>query len=407
MAPKLSGVVGNGEEKEDDCQVQPQKPVHACPLPFGNLYLVFEYVPHDLSGMLDSGFVFSPAQVRRVARQLVVGLARLHSQGIIHRDIKSANILLTHDCVVKIADFGLARVVGRSDRGDDSDYGGMFDLSANFTGVAVAPPPPPPLTNNVVTLWYRAPELLLGSTRYSNKIDIWSAGCVVAELQLRRPLFGGKTELEQLDMICRLVGTPTVESYPSMFDLPLFNQHLANMRYYQPTFVGFTGGEKGSRAGRLSPAVHTCLFEQCLVINPASRWSADQILAGPFFCEDESVREAESLADILISSSENDAAFHEFQIKLKKKELSRQRKEAAAVQNAESGCIGSGSTATMDVCDTCSDTVSPTAHVERNGASSVDGSSEGGDDSPIVIRSFKTHTSDTNLQRHAQKRKLR
>ena len=147
----------------------------------GNLYLVFEYVARDLSGLLDSRYAFTVGQVKHIMRQLFVGLEHLHALGVIHRDIKTANILLTHDCVVKIADFGLARTVHPSpatatatagEEWFDLDSGGASAPAAPVSATAAAP-----LTNNVVTLWYRSPELLLGK---EPRCDVLVCFCIVS-----------------------------------------------------------------------------------------------------------------------------------------------------------------------------------------------------------------------------------
>ena len=123
----------------------------------GSFYLVFEYLKHDLQGMINMKLDFSMAQIKCIMLQVLQGVAYLHQKHVIHRDIKGANILLSSKGEVKLADFGLARIF----------YPG--DERVNYT-------------NRVVTLWYRAPELLLGARNYSEAVDMWSVGCVFAEL---------------------------------------------------------------------------------------------------------------------------------------------------------------------------------------------------------------------------------
>ena len=111
----------------------------------------------------------------------------MHTGNVIHRDIKPSNILLNSECLVKLADFGLARSI-------DSD-----NNSNNI------------LTEYIATRWYRAPEILLGSTRYSKAVDMWSVGCILGELLGGKPMFPGTSTLNQLDRICELTGMPTQE----------------------------------------------------------------------------------------------------------------------------------------------------------------------------------------------------
>jgi cyclin-dependent kinase 12/13 len=127
----------------------------------GSTFLVFDYMIHDFAGLFKSKRVFSLPETKCIVRQLLEGVAYLHARKILHRDIKSANILLNDEGQVKLADFGLGRKV-------------------HFENV---------FTYKVVTLWYRAPELILGCKNYSDKIDVWSIGCVVAEFFLGEVLF--------------------------------------------------------------------------------------------------------------------------------------------------------------------------------------------------------------------------
>ncbi|KAI7756493.1 hypothetical protein M8C21_014482, partial [Ambrosia artemisiifolia] len=134
-----------------------------------DIYLVFEYMEHDLCGLLSCPHVkFTASQIKCYMLQLLKGIQHCHSRGVLHRDIKSSNILINNKGVLKIADFGLANFF------DDRNK--------------------QPLTNRVVTLWYRPPELLLGSTSYGPCVDMWSVGCVFAEFFNGRPILKGRTE---------------------------------------------------------------------------------------------------------------------------------------------------------------------------------------------------------------------
>lgn len=135
-----------------------------------SLYLVFDFMQSDLTKIISSpGQRLTEPQVKCYMNQLLLGLEHCHEKGILHRDIKASNLLIDKDGALKIADFGLA----------------------NF----FSPAEKRPMTSRVVTLWYRAPELLLGSTDYGVGVDLWSAGCLLAEMHLGRPFLPGKTEV--------------------------------------------------------------------------------------------------------------------------------------------------------------------------------------------------------------------
>eukprot|EP00656_Telonema_subtile_P055198 TRINITY_DN847_c0_g1_i3.p1 TRINITY_DN847_c0_g1~~TRINITY_DN847_c0_g1_i3.p1 ORF type:complete len:429 (-),score=57.41 TRINITY_DN847_c0_g1_i3:317-1603(-) len=155
----------------------------------GDVYIVFEFMDHDLMGLMDTAQLssvqsntptgFPLPMIKCFAKQLLSGLHYCHKRNIMHRDIKGANLLITNSGVLKLGDFGLSRTFAAND-------------------------PSYKYTNRVVTLWYRAPELLLGATQYGPEIDNWSAGCIVAELLLgNKALFPGQDEKDQMDKVER------------------------------------------------------------------------------------------------------------------------------------------------------------------------------------------------------------
>uniref|UniRef100_A0A480TNP5 Cyclin-dependent kinase 9 n=1 Tax=Sus scrofa TaxID=9823 RepID=A0A480TNP5_PIG len=155
----------------------------------GSIYLVFDFCEHDLAGLLSNVLVkFTLSEIKRVMQMLLNGLYYIHRNKILHRDMKAANVLITRDGVLKLADFGLARA---------------FSLAKNSQ--------PNRYTNRVVTLWYRPPELLLGERDYGPPIDLWGAGCIMAEMWTRSPIMQGNTEQHQLALISQLCGSITPE----------------------------------------------------------------------------------------------------------------------------------------------------------------------------------------------------
>ncbi|CAA7035168.1 unnamed protein product [Microthlaspi erraticum] len=212
-----------------------------------SLYLVFEYMDHDLFGLSSlPGVNFSEPQVKCYMRQLLSGLEHCHSRGVLHRDIKGSNLLIDSNGVLKIADFGLAT---------------FYDPAKTV-----------PLTSRVVTLWYRPPELLLGASHYGVGVDLWSTGCILAELYAGKPILPGKTEVEQLHKIFKLCGSPT-ENYWRKQKLPSsagFKTAIPYRRKLSEMFKDF-------------PASVLSLLETLLSIDPDQRSSADSALESEYF----------------------------------------------------------------------------------------------------------------------------
>ncbi|GLT26357.1 hypothetical protein SLA2020_014320 [Shorea laevis] len=212
-----------------------------------SLYLVFEYMEHDLAGLASHpGLTFSESQVKCYMQQLLCGLDHCHSRGVLHRDIKGSNLLIDNNGTLKIADFGLAS---------------FYD-----------PHQSQPLTSRVVTLWYRPPELLLGATYYGTAVDLWSTGCILAELYAGKPIMPGRTEVEQLHKIFKLCGSPS-EDYWRKSKLPhatIFKPQQPYRRCVAETFKEF-------------PVPALALMETLLSIDPADRGSAASALKCEFF----------------------------------------------------------------------------------------------------------------------------
>lgn len=179
-----------------------------------SMFLVMEYCEQDLASLLDNMQTpYTESQVKCIMLQVFSGLHYLHQNFIVHRDLKVSNLLMTDKGCVKIADFGLARTYGLPEK---------------------------PMTPKVVTLWYRAPELLLLAKTQTTAIDLWAAGCILGELLAHKPLLPGRSEIHQLDLIIDLLGTPNDSIWPGFSDLPalehfsLRHQPYNNLKHVFP-----------------------------------------------------------------------------------------------------------------------------------------------------------------------------
>lgn len=213
-------------------------------------YLVLEYMEHDFHSLL-SRVSFSYAEIKCLMLQLLQGIDYLHSQDIIHRDMKTGNLLLNNKGEIKIADFGLARYYS------ETKY----------------------LTDNVVTIWYRAPELLYGNKKYSSKIDMWSIGCIFAELLLKFPIFQGSSPANLVELFYEKLGDPTEDwdevSNPDIYKL--WNEYKPKKRYNKSL--------RQDIIKHFPSADEVCLdlLEKLLTYNPAKRLNATQAMDHPFF----------------------------------------------------------------------------------------------------------------------------
>ncbi|KAJ7530487.1 hypothetical protein O6H91_14G005500 [Diphasiastrum complanatum] len=215
------------------------------------LYLVFEFLDTDLKKYIDlhgrgnSGSPLPANTIKSFMYQLCKGVAHCHSHGVMHRDLKPQNLLVDKEKgLLKIADLGLGRA---------------------FTV------PLKSYTHEIVTLWYRAPEVLLGASHYSIPVDIWSVGCIFAELSRKQPLFPGDSELQQLLHIFRLLGTPYEETWPGVSKLRDWHEYPQ----WQPQDI--------SRAVPALDPSGVDLLSKMLVYDPSKRISAKMALHHPFF----------------------------------------------------------------------------------------------------------------------------
>ncbi len=242
-----------------------------------SILLVLEFVEHDLKSILeDMPQPFLASEVKTLLRQLAAGVAYLHSRWILHRDIKTSNLLLNNRGQLKIADFGMARNYSE----DETETG------SSASGGSSNRRPYQQLTPLVVTLWYRAPELLLGARRYGRPVDLWSVGCVFGELLTREPLLQGKNEADELARIFDLCGVPTDASWPGFRRLP-----NARALRLPPSSSSSSSSSSSTMAAIRAkfPLLTTAgcsLLASLLALDPDKRPSAQGMLDHDYFRQD-------------------------------------------------------------------------------------------------------------------------
>ncbi|DBA04088.1 TPA: hypothetical protein N0F65_009435 [Lagenidium giganteum] len=223
------------------------------------VFMVMDYAENDLKTVMESKMTqpFLQSEVKYLLQCLLRAVAYMHDHWFLHRDLKTSNLLYDSRGVLKVCDFGLARKYESPIRA---------------------------YTQLVVTLWYRAPELLLGATTYSTAVDMWSVGCIFAELVLMKPLFPGRGEIDQMDQIFSLLGSPSTDNWPGLADLPNAQnikwkwQKESRLREKFPRTASFAGGNALSNAG-------LDLLSKLLAYDPKQRLSAKDALDHEYFKE--------------------------------------------------------------------------------------------------------------------------
>ena len=249
------------------------------------IYVVSSFMDTDLYRLCQSRVELTDKHIRHLMFQTLSGLQFLHSANVLHRDMKTANLLVDRHFNLKICDFGLARLV----RPGESLNGDLDQKQENLNG--------PPLTELVVTLWYRAPELVANSN-YDAAIDVWAVGCIFAEMLLRRPVFPGKDHLHQLQLITDVMGTPTEEDVRSIRGA--YARRVLRSLPYRPA----------KPMDRVFGGAHPQaidLIESLLVFDSTKRATASEALSHPYF---DPVRS--STTDIIMENSIE----HEFEFDL-------------------------------------------------------------------------------------------
>jgi CTD kinase subunit alpha len=269
-------------------------------------FMVFEYLSHDLTGLLNHpSFKLEHGHKKHLAKQMFDALDYLHRRGVLHRDIKAANILVSNEGQLKLADFGLARFYAKRRQ---LDY-----------------------TNRVITIWYRPPELLFGETQYGPAVDIWSAACVMVEIFTKHAIFPGDGgEINQLEKLYNVLGTPTKAEWPGLVDMAWFE--LLRPTEKKPN----TFAERYK--DRLTPQAFELLTAMFLY-DPSKRPSAEDVLEHPYFTTEEPAPKQaieyvqsstwfEMYANRCDRLKELHGDWHEFESKALRRENERKDKEA-------------------------------------------------------------------------------
>ncbi|KRX01219.1 Protein kinase-like domain [Pseudocohnilembus persalinus] len=210
------------------------------------LYLIFDFLDYDLKKYLEiNGKPLTPELCKHHLFQLLLSIAYCHDNRIVHRDLKPQNILLTKSGNLQLGDFGLARTYAL---------------------------PIKTYTHEVITLWYRAPEILLGGKVYSTSVDIWSIGCIFFEMAQRKALFAGDSEIDQIFKIFRIQGTPTEVEWPGINQFPDFKTSFPKWKAQELSQLATNLDKNGLD-----------LLSQMIKLNPSERITAEDALNHPYF----------------------------------------------------------------------------------------------------------------------------
>lgn len=229
------------------------------------LYVQYEYIECVLTKLIKLNLelnkqFLSQADIKGIMLQILTGLEEIHNNGILHRDLAPSNILINKNGIIKIADFGLSRFIASPDR---------------------------PMTRGVITKYYRAPEICFGAQFYSFSIDIWSAGCILAEMLLCDILFRGDDDIQILSKIFTLLGIPNENNWPDAKQLKFYAVFKGGPPYtIQKKFANFSAESRD-------------LLEKMLVLDPNKRITANEALKHPYFSSEPLPSGKERIAEIV------------------------------------------------------------------------------------------------------------
>jgi len=216
-----------------------------------DIYVHLELMDSDLRQVISSKQPLSDDHIKYFMYQLLRGLKYIHSANILHRDLKPSNLLVNKSCDLKIGDFGLCKTAGH-----ENHNGFMEDY--------------------IATRWYRAPEVMLGWSHYTKAIDIWSCGCILAELIGRKPLFPGRDYIQQLNFITDVIGTPSIEDLRNVATESAKKYILNLPRKQKVPFINLY--PQGN-------PLALNLLEKMLLFDPAKRCSVENALEHPYFAD--------------------------------------------------------------------------------------------------------------------------
>ncbi|CAJ1083512.1 mitogen-activated protein kinase 15 [Xyrichtys novacula] len=281
-----------------------------------DIYLVFEYMDTDLHAVIKKGSLLKDIHKRYVMYQLLKAIKYLHSGNVIHRDQKPSNVLLDTDCIVKLCDFGLARSLNQ-----------ILEDSGN-----------PALTEYVATRWYRAPEILLGSARYTKGVDMWSLGCILGEMLLGKALFPGTSTINQIEKIMSAIPHPSPEDIlaikseygASVIQRMLLKPQVPLEDLLQPSV----------------PPDALDLLKGLLVFNPDKRLTAEQALQHPYVARFHNPAKEPALNYDVVLPVDDDVQLSVVQYRNKLYEMMLEKRTSQSmlrlIQSKDEGCVSNG-----------------------------------------------------------------